>query len=179
MSDDLFQTHRATVYRRVLRRTGDPVEAEDLTQEVMLRAHTGIGKLKDPKAALAWLLRITDRVCIDRSRRKELPLLEKQATGALEPEDRTPTGLQMAQQNEMSACTRLYVDRLSPNYRRVLLLHDVEGRSAKEIAAALGISEGAAKIRLHRAREKLRELLNRACWFSRDERDVFVCEPKE
>ena len=49
---------------------------------------------------------------------------------------------------------------------------------AKEIARLLGISEGAAKIRLHRAREKLRALLKGACRFSTDERGVFVCEPK-
>ena len=62
MIEELAERHRAAVYRRVLRWTADASEAEDLTQETLLRAHRRIGSLEDPKAALAWLLRIADRV---------------------------------------------------------------------------------------------------------------------
>lgn len=180
MIEELAEKHRAAVYRRVLRWTGDAAEAEDLTQETLLRAHSGIGRLEDPKAALAWLLRIADRVSTDRLRRRD-PLRSRAHGG--EPEelslpDPGPTVLQMAEQEEMSACTRTYLDRLKPGHRQVLWLSDVEGRSAKEVALLLGISEGATKIRLHRARQRLRALLSGACRFSTDERGVFVCEPK-
>jgi RNA polymerase sigma-70 factor (ECF subfamily) len=180
MIEELAQKHRAAVYRRVLRWTGDAAEAEDLTQETLLRAHSGIESLEDAKAALAWLLRIADRVSIDRLRRRD-PLRFQTHEGeseALQLPDSAPTVLQMAEQEEMSACTRKYLDRLNPGHRKILWLSDVEGRSAREIAQLLGISEGAAKIRLHRARGNLRALLKGACQFSTDERGVFVCEPR-
>lgn len=180
MIEEIVQQHRAAVYGRVLRWTADVAEAEDLTQETLLRAHSSIGTLEDPKAVLAWLLRIADRVSIDRLRRRD-PLRsrsDESESEALQIPDPAPTVLQMAEQEEMSTCTQKYLDRLNPGHRKILWLSDVEGRSAKEIAQLLGISEGAAKIRLHRARENLRLLLKGACQFSTDERGVFVCEPK-
>lgn len=177
---EALEEHRAAIYARALRWLKDAAEAEDLTQEALLRAHGRIDRLEDPKAALAWLLRITDRVCLDRLRRRD-PLQTRTAEAeseAIDMPDTAPTGLQMAEREEMSVCTQQYLERLSPSHRRVLWLHDVEGRSAKEIASALRISEGAAKIRLHRARQNLRALLERACRFSPDERGVLVCEPK-
>ncbi|MBI5445072.1 MAG: RNA polymerase sigma factor [Deltaproteobacteria bacterium] len=180
MIEELAERHRAAVYGRVLRWATDASEAEDLTQETLLRAHKHIGSLEDPQAALAWLLRIADRVSIDRLRRRD-PLRFRADEGepeALQLPDPAPTVLQMAEQEEMSACTQKYLDRLNPGHRQVLWLSDAEGRSAKEIAQLLGISEGAAKIRLHRARENLRALLKGACQFSTDERGVLVCDPK-
>lgn len=180
MFEQLVENYRAAIYARLLRRVGDAGEAEDLTQETLVRAHRGIETLRDREAALAWLLRIADRVALDRLRQRD-PLRDRsdeKDPAETECPALSPSGLQMAEQGEMSACTRRYVEQLSPSHRRVLLLHDVEGMSAKEIAAELGVSEGAAKIRLHRARENLRRLLEGACRFSRDERDVFICEPK-
>jgi RNA polymerase sigma-70 factor (ECF subfamily) len=178
MGDEFLERHRAAIFARVRGWTVNDAEAEDLTQETLLRAHRGRHTLEDRQAALAWVLRIADRVRIDRFRRRD-PLnkatLELEGIGL---RDDAPTGFQMAAQNEMSACTRNYVEMLKPSQRRVLHLHDVEGRDLVEIAAALGVSEGAAKIRLHRARKKLKTLLDGACRFSHDERGVFVCEPK-
>lgn len=178
MDEELLQRHRSAVYARALRWVGEPAEAEDLTQEALLRAHARVGSLEDPQALLAWLLRIADRVCLDRLRRRD-PLRDRSPEPAgPELPGEEPSGLLMAEQREMSRCTRTYLDRLSPSHRRVLILRDVEGRSTREVAATLGISEGAAKIRLHRARENLRALLEDACRFSRDERGVLVCEPE-
>ena len=180
MIEELTERYREAVYRRALRWTEDAAEAEDLTQESLLRAHARIGSLQDSEAALAWLLRIADRVAIDRSRRHD-PLRLRTEDGdeqVLRIADSSPTVFEMAEREEMSACTRRYLDRLNPGHREVIWLADVEGRSAKEIGQVLGISEGAAKIKLHRARENLRSLLQGACQFSTDERGVFVCEPK-
>jgi RNA polymerase sigma-70 factor (ECF subfamily) len=180
MIEELAEKYRTAVYGRVLRWAADAAEAEDLTQETLLRAHSRIGSLEDPQAALAWLLRIADRVSIDRLRKKDPLRLRADEDGneTLLFADPAPTVLQMAEQEEMSTCTQRYLDRLHPGHQKVLWLADVEGRNLKEIAQVLGVSEGAAKIRLHRARKKLRVLLKGACQFSTDERGVFVCEPK-
>ena len=73
---------------------------------------------------------------------------------------------------------RLLLFDLPDDYRAVMLLHDVEGLTNPEIAEMLDITLATAKIRLHRARVKLRDALNDACSFSTDERGVVVCEPK-
>jgi RNA polymerase sigma-70 factor (ECF subfamily) len=78
---------------------------------------------------------------------------------------------------EMSACVRGYLDDLPDGYRNVILLHDLQGLTNAEIAAMLGDSLDAVKIRLHRARRKLQALLAANCDFSFDDSGVFVCEP--
>jgi RNA polymerase sigma-70 factor (ECF subfamily) len=67
---------------------------------------------------------------------------------------------------------------LTANTRAVILLHDAAGMTNPEIAAMLGVSLATVKIRVHRAREKLRAALREACSFSADDRGVLVCEPK-
>ena len=76
----------------------------------------------------------------------------------------------------MGSCVRQYIEDLPDSYRAVILLHDLEGLTNPEIADLLGISLATAKIRLHRARNRLREALGDGCSFSRDDRDVLVCE---
>ena len=80
--------------------------------------------------------------------------------------------------NEMGECVQQYIAELSDPYRAVILLHDVEGMTNQEIADMLNISLDTAKIRLHRARKRLREILQDVCHFSIDERGVLICEPK-
>ena len=82
------------------------------------------------------------------------------------------------EQKEMSTCVQQYLVGLSDSYRAVILLHDVEGLTNPEIAEMLGATLATVKIRLHRAREKLRAALSEGCLFTFDERGVFVCEPK-
>ena len=84
---------------------------------------------------------------------------------------------QALEQDEMSSCVQSYLAELPDMYRAVILLHDMEGLTNPEIARMLRISLPTVKIRIHRAREKLREALANACSFSSDERGVLVCEP--
>lgn len=85
---------------------------------------------------------------------------------------------QLTTQSEMSACVQSFIQRLSPNYRAVLVLHDLQGMKNREIAEVIGVSLSTVKIRLHRARNKLREYLNIGCTLTHDERNVMVCEEK-
>lgn len=78
----------------------------------------------------------------------------------------------------MSLCIQEKLFQLSPAHRMVISLHDLGGLSQAEAAQALEISSGALRVRLHRARQALKEILERECTFERDQRNVFVCIPK-
>ena len=175
---------RSQVQRHILRMVRDKAEAEELTQDTYARALSRIGQLRDPQAALAWLYRIATTVTLDRLRLSrpttialdEAALSTEAAEGAAERE-RQPSLLDALEQSEMSECVQGYLAALPDDYRIAILLHDVHGLSNPEIADLLGCSLATAKIRVHRARGRLRETLATACNFEIDERGVLVCDP--
>jgi len=180
--------HRTAIRRYILGLIKDPAEAEDLTQETYLRAHAGFHALKSQAKALPWLYRIATNVSYDRFRQVSYKETQR-ATEAIEADesdsssaasipDDGPRLDQAMEQQEMSDCVQRYVAQLSDQYRSVILLHDTQGLTNPEIAEMLDLSLATVKIRLHRARKRLREALNRACSFSLDDRGVLICEPK-
>jgi len=181
-------SYREPIYRYVLNMARDAAEAEDLTQETFLRAHAKLSTLDDPAKLSSWLYRIATNVCYDRFRQASYRNRPQSLDGMTEGDteagptealaDRAPRLDQVIEQKEMSACVQQYLAGLSDSYRAVILLHDVEGLTNPEIAEMLGASLSTVKIRLHRAREKLRAALSEGCLFRFDERGVFVCEPK-
>ena len=80
--------------------------------------------------------------------------------------------------DEMSSCVREVIDSLPEDYRTALVLHDLEGRTAAQVAEIAGCSRATAKIRIHRARLRLKDALNQECSFYRDEENVFRCDRK-
>lgn len=157
--------------------------AEDLTQEAMLLAHQGIPRLRDPARLIPWSYRIATNVCRDYLRKEKRAVKNCQDNGdSISPEDlrdeNAPKLDKVMECAEMGECVRRYFERLPDSYRAVIILHDLEGMTNPEIADLLGISLDAAKVRLHRARAKLREMLVDACEFYTDERGILVCEPK-
>jgi RNA polymerase sigma-70 factor, ECF subfamily len=175
---------RAQVQRHILAMVRDEAEAEELTQETYARALARIGQLRDPQAALVWLYRIATTVTLDRLRQRrpatvafdEAVLAGADSEGAAAGE-RQPSLLDALEQSEMSECVQAYLAALPDDYRIAILLHDAHGLSNPEIAELLGCSLATAKIRVHRARARLRETLASACSFEIDERGVLVCDP--
>jgi len=82
------------------------------------------------------------------------------------------------EQHQMSVCVQNQMLLLSENYRTVIWLFDVLDFTLKEIADILELSVENVKVRLHRARKKLKSILSQKCTFEKDERNVLVCEPK-
>jgi RNA polymerase sigma-70 factor, ECF subfamily len=177
---------RAQVQRHILAMVRDSSLAEELTQDTYARALERIDQLRDPQAALAWLYRIATTVALDRlrQRRPSTVPLDSVAPAGGEAEqaaerERSPSLLEGALEgSEMSACVQGYLAVLPDDYRIAILLHDVHGLTNPEIAGLLGCSLATAKIRVHRARARLRETLNSACSFEIDERGVLVCDPQ-
>lgn len=159
----------------------NPTEAEDVLQEVLVKAHQGIGQLHAEGALTTWLFRIATHLGIDHLRKSAR---QPQVAQDVDPkelpseEDGIPGLQRMVEQQEMSVCVQRFLLDLPSVYRTVLLLHDLDGLTATEIAASLGITVENAKVRLHRARAALRAALTAGCAFSCDERGVLVCEPK-
>ena len=183
-SGAVVERYRALIHRYVSRLVGDASLADDLTQETFLRVHQHLGKLKDAAAVEAWLYRIATNVSYDHFRRREhrepaLPLASPDDDGegavveeaALRPD-------QLLEQREMSDCVVRFLVALPSAHRQVLLLHDLQGYTDPEIAQMLGLSLQNVKIRLHRARVRLRAALGEGCRISCDDRGVFICEPK-
>ncbi len=180
--------HRQAIYHYIRSIVREPAEAEDLTQDTLLRAYKKLPTLKDPTRLLSWLYRIATNACRDRIRqtaRRDRPHsldVESNAaaasTVAETVADDAPRLDKVMEREEMSECVQDYLAKLSDSYRAAILLHDAEGLTASEIATLLDVPLSTVKIRLHRARNKLRTALGEGCTFSNDERGVYVCEPK-
>ena len=183
-----FEEYREPIWRHVTTLVRDPVEAEDITQETFARAYSKLETLQDESKLSAWLYRIATNISYDRFRKlsrqpthRSLDSAgeEKDREGSIVPIDESSPRLDvLMEQAEMSTCVREYLEDLPDSYRAVILLHDIEGLTNAEIAEMLSCSVETAKIRLHRARKKLRAALASGCEFSKDDRGVFVCEPK-
>ena len=175
-----FSAHYAQILRYVRSVVRNADEAEDLTQETFLRAYRARDSLRDPDAMLPWLYSVATHVCLDRLRQRTRQARARSDVDpeAVSPPDPAPSAGLAVDQKDMSTCVEAYVSELSDSYRAVLLMHDVKGLTAREIAALLGDSTGSVKIRLHRARKQLQSALEAGCDFSHDECGTLVCDPK-
>ncbi len=180
-AETLFATYHDRLYRYVLGMLHNPAEAEDLTQETFLRAYAARESLRDPNAVRGWLYRIATHICLDRLRQRVPHVsLDSEEGGPCRDSAAaaTPSALEITERAETSACVQRCLDFLSDSYRAVLLLHEAHGLTAEEIAELLGESLGAVKIRLHRARRKLQDLMAIGCAVSETKSGVPCCEPK-
>ncbi len=170
------------IFRYIQSMTHDEAEAEDLAQEAFLRALRSRNSLREEAAQTAWLYRIATHVTLDRLRQhaRRAPLeseVDPDETDVAEPD--SPSLQQTMERDEMSGCVQEYLNRLPDNYRAVILLHDMHELTAQEIAQLLGESLPTVKIRLHRARIKLKAALRAGCDFSYDESSTLTCESKD
>jgi len=167
---------------RYLTRLVGAREAEDLAQSVMLKVSNGLSGFRNESSLSTWIYRIATNAARDRLRvpaEDPVPATETESgEDMLPPEDAAPSVEATAIRGEMSACIRDFVDHLREPYRVVMVLSEIEGFKDAEIAAILGVSPGTVKIRLHRAREKLREDLKEGCSFQRDEDMGLACDRK-
>ena len=168
----LFTTYHDRICRYITGMVHDPAEAEDLTQETFLRAYRRRESLRDPGAARGWLYRIATHVCLDRLRQRSASMpIDDSAISE------SPSALETAERAETSTCVQRCLDFLPDHYRAVVLLYEAHGLTAAEISELLGVSLATVKIRLHRARRKLTEIMQIGCALSHRNTGEPCCEP--
>ena len=172
--------------RRYLTHLVGEYEAEDLTQEVLVKAHLALKNFKGEAKLSTWLYRIATNTALDKlrspsfQRAAQLSLSDESAeqveakinTRVVSAEEKKPLTEQQLVQKEMNECIRGFIERLPENYRTVLVLSEWEGLRNDEIAHILGITVDTVKIRLHRGKEKLKEEFEAHCdpyWIEENE----------
>jgi RNA polymerase sigma-70 factor, ECF subfamily len=158
--DELVRVTYVDTYTLAHRLTGDEEDARDVVQEAYLRAYRGLHRFRGDAQFSTWLYRITANCAathLGRHNRHRHDELDEATAGADSHPDRDPE--LRADADELRGRLRSALDALPPRLRAVVVLRDVYELSHETIAAELGISESAAKVRLHRARNKLREQL--------------------
>jgi RNA polymerase sigma-70 factor (ECF subfamily) len=158
----LYHAHKRRVYSLCLRMIGDPAEAEDLAQEAFLQMFRKIGTFRGDAAFSTWLHRLTVNLVLMRLRKKGLWTTSLDDPGP-DSEDSRPMEIGTADATLTGSVDRLTlekaIDALPPGYRMIFQLHDVDGYEHREIAGMIGCSVGNSKSQLHKARMKLREML--------------------
>jgi RNA polymerase sigma-70 factor (ECF subfamily) len=143
---------------------GNPADAEDLAQEAFLQLFRKIATFRGESAFSTWLHRMTVNVVLMRLRKKSLPTDSLEESLEPDSENSGPKRDVGAPDLRLSgAVDRVNLERsiekLPPGYRTVFILHDVQGYEHNEIADIMGCSVGNSKSQLHKARTRLRELL--------------------
>lgn len=160
------------------RYTGDRAAAEDLWQETLIRLHRGLPAFAGRSSVKTWAFSIANRVAADHYRQPALKarIVDLDEAGDVPDADRG-IGERMVV-DEMNACVRQVIDSLPDTYRAALILHDLEELSAEQTAEICDCSVATAKIRIHRARLRLRRSLEAQCAFYRDPDNAFRCDRK-
>ena len=128
--------------------------AEEISQEALFQGYLRRRTLRDPSAFFPWIRQIAVRLCIDLLRRRKLEVRALTTLAKAEESSAAPTDGEPEQENLAQA-----MGMLSASLRVPLVLYYLEGRSVPAVATALGISESAVHLRLCRARQRLRAIL--------------------
>ena len=183
----VYDEHYPRIIQYLTRIVG-PNDAEDIAQDVFDKVNSRLGRFKGKSKLSTWIYRIATNTAIDRSRSAAYKQAAKQISieddadndpQSFQENPKTPSTDQLVIRKEMSECINEYIDSLPPDYRTVIVLSELEDLPNKEIAEILGISLGNVKIRLHRARAKLKATLNEACDFYYTDQNTLSCDRKQ
>lgn len=155
---ELVKRHEGLVFNLALRYMGDPASADDMAQEAFLKAFRLLRGFRGDAAFTTWLYRVTSSVCLTelrrRARRKESPLdevaLRRRPADTVAPEDA-----------DLRAAVRRCIGRLPERYATVIGLYYLQQRSYEEISEMLDVPLGTLKTWMHRARHRLRALIEK------------------
>ncbi len=170
--DTVVRQYGGRMLSTARRFVGNEDEAHDVVQESFLAAFRAIGSFAGSSRLSTWLHRIVVNAALmrlrSRRRRREdpidslLPRFADDGRWAESPAQWSTPADRLLERRETRAMVRSAIDRLPASYRTILLLRDIEELDTVETAASLGITVNAAKIRLHRSRQALKTLLERA-----------------
>jgi RNA polymerase sigma-70 factor (ECF subfamily) len=158
----LFEQHKKRVYSLCLLMTGDVADAEDLTQDAFIQVFRKLGTFRGDSAFSTWLYRVavnTVLMSLRKRKPKQISLDEPVCIDhSFVPRDFGRNDPELSGTVDRIALIRA-IKELPEGYRKIFLLHEVEGYQHHEIAAMLRCSVGNSKSQLHKAKLKIRELL--------------------
>ena len=159
--------------------------AEDLTQVVFEKVSRGLDNFRGEASLATWIYRIATNVALDHTRSApaqrtviSLDTIDADCDCDAFIDEKLHDAEKGLMRREMNACIYRIMKRMPENERAVVFLSEFEGMKNREIADILDISLDAVKIRLHRARARLRNDIKAECTLDRDERNELVCYPK-
>jgi len=159
--EEIYQRHHRRVYSICLRMLQNAYEAEDLTQDVFIQLYKKVGSFRGDSAFTTWLHRMTVNQVLMHFRKRNVKYEKTTEEG--ETPDQIVAGT--ADPDKMPIVDKIAlenaIDQLPLGYKNVFVLHDVEGFEHEEVARILGCSVGTSKSQLHKARLKLRKLLQK------------------
>lgn len=187
---NIYDEFHGKIHHYLKRLVGEQ-EAEEVTQVVFEKISRNLHTFKGEAKLSTWIYRIATNAALDRQKSSafrhspsgpqaplpiHLPEIEIPVSKSRENPDVPDKKIIRGEMNE---CIREFVEKLPPDYKTIITLIELEGFSNKEVAEILEISLDAAKIRLHRARARLRKDLEAGCDFYSDERSELACDRKQ
>jgi RNA polymerase sigma-70 factor, ECF subfamily len=180
----IYDDYQSRILRYIAHLVGEH-EAEDVTQEVFVKVSKALKDFRGDSQLPTWIYRIATNTALDRLRSPSFQRVSAStSTEAAEKDEgeidehglwaekTTPSVEQQLVRKEMNECISSFIEKLPESHRTVFVLSDLEGLKDREIAEILEITLNTAKIRLHRARERLREELAANCesyWIEENE----------
>lgn len=171
--EELVNRYEKKIFRLTMNITRNTEDAEDAMQDAFMKAYSHLKTFEEGSRFYTWLVRIAANEALMRLRKRrpnqfslDEPIEGEEETIPRDIQDWGPSPEQRYAQSEMREILNGAIDQLSPDFRVVFVLRDIEDLSTEETASTLGISEAAVKSRLLRARLRLRQKLDR--YFRKD-----------
>ncbi len=167
--EQLVEGYQRRIFNVAFRMLGSYEDANDLTQEVLIRIYKSLKSFKEQSSFLTWVYRITTNVCLDELRKRkkqrvisldeDIKVEDGEMKRQIESEELSPE--EVAENNELSKLVKEAIEELSDEHRLVIVLRDMQGFSYEEIANYLKCPEGTVKSRINRARMALKNILGK------------------
>ncbi len=165
--EEIYESCKKRIYNYFYRMTGDREEAKDLTQEVFLKVYKGLDTFHGRSDIVTWIYKIAINTYKNflRNKKKQYESFGDNYEEEIAIVDKDILPLKHAEVKELEGCMQKFLNDLPDTYRMPLILYELQGLRIKDIAAIMNLSERNVKIRLIRARKKLREILCTQCYF--------------
>ncbi|MGQ1909250.1 RNA polymerase sigma factor SigZ [Marinifilum sp. RC60d5] len=168
MVENIWREYHKQLLTFIQKRVGDPSMADDILQEVFLKIHCKIDSLQQERKIKAWLFQITRNTIIDFHRKSYSKTdLDEQIIDLEDEND--PKAME-----DIQSCIVPMIKSLPEGYREALILSELNGLSQKQLSEKLQISYSAAKSRVQRGRNLLKEALNQCCSFVHDSKGRII-----
>jgi RNA polymerase sigma-70 factor (ECF subfamily) len=174
---DIYDDYYERVKKFIFALVKDQWVADDLIQETFIKVQQNVYQLREESKLSSWIFKIAYNLCQDHFRKTSSSPQREQVLSEKKGILSEPLFQREFEQHQMSECVQDKIRLLPESYQTVLVLFDLMEFSHQEIAEILDTSVENVKVRLHRARKKLKTILEKECRFELDERNVLICDP--